>query len=305
MPTLRNFAALLAMLVLSFTMSIATAASATTMSEVLISAENPGKLQSFSRDEYYIRAGGTPPTLEALAADPRKFFRHQMAYEVFKRGFEIQLGESLSDDALKRLLAGNKVRNTRDCVGLIYTPGVDRAGNVSWLIRACAPGEKLLELRVGNKWVAVASMGCLNLINAPVLGPVPAPLMMTGGGFTPPPGCKGTGCNPPPPPPPPPPCTSECEPPPPPPPPPGCKGKDCRPEKPVGQNPGNGKPVGNSPFDGITGNSGKNDANKGSPPAGPMDGQRDDQGPQPGGGQGPSDANGNQGGKNQVKGKKD
>lgn len=41
-------------------------------------------------------------------------------------------------------------------------------------------------------------------------------------------------------------------------------------------NPGNGKHVGNSPFDGITGNSGKNNQNKGAPSAGPMSGQEDD-----------------------------
>ena len=61
---------------------------------------------------------------------------------------------------------------------------------------------------------------------------------------------------------------------------------------PTGQNPGNGKPVGNSRFDGITGNSGQNDPNRGSPRATPMDGQRDDRGPQPGGGDGPSNGGG-------------
>jgi uncharacterized membrane protein YgcG len=321
MSTLR-FATLMLTVLLCTLIGVATKASATTMSEVLISATAPGELKSFSRSEYYIKTGGTPPTLEALAAEPRKFFRHEMAYQVFKRGFEIQLGKRLSDGALQRLLAGNKVK-LRACTSRIYTTGVDRAGNVSWFTRSCAKGEQLLWLQVGNKQVVVASMGCLNLVDAPVIGPVPTPALMTGNGFAPLPACTGDGCTPRKPPvtpeppckgahckpqppvtppeppvckgngcqPQPPSCTTNCEPPEPP----SCKGSSCNPSQPTGQNPGNGKPVGNSPHDGITGNSGKNDAGRGSPKADPMDGQRDDKGAQPGGGQGPSDANGNQG----------
>lgn len=57
-----------------------------------------------------------------------------------------------------------------------------------------------------------------------------------------------------------------------------------------GGNPGNAKPVGNSPWDGITGNSGNNNPG---PSATPMDGQRPDTPyAQPGGkGDGPSNAN--------------
>ncbi len=71
--------------------------------------------------------------------------------------------------------------------------------------------------------------------------------------------------------------------------------EDCRPNceqptDPAGGNPGNGKPVGNSPWDGITGNSGNNNPG---PRAAPMDGQRSDNPfAQPGGkGNGPSNAN--------------
>ena len=65
------------------------------------------------------------------------------------------------------------------------------------------------------------------------------------------------------------------------------------PEDPSGQNPGNNKDVGNSPFDGITGNSGNNGDR--TPNAGPMEGGENDEGEQPGfKGNGPSNANGNQ-----------
>ena len=62
------------------------------------------------------------------------------------------------------------------------------------------------------------------------------------------------------------------------------------PEEPVGGNPGNALPVGNSPWDGITGNSANNG---GGPNAAPMDGQRPDTPyAQPGDkGDGPSSAN--------------
>ncbi|PXW70595.1 hypothetical protein C7964_102489 [Loktanella sp. PT4BL] len=62
------------------------------------------------------------------------------------------------------------------------------------------------------------------------------------------------------------------------------------PEEPEGSNPGNAKPVGNSPWDGITGNSGNNNPG---PRAAPMEGQRTDNPfAQPGDkGDGPSSAN--------------
>lgn len=73
----------------------------------------------------------------------------------------------------------------------------------------------------------------------------------------------------------------------------GACGGDCPPPPPpeeTGGNPGNGKPVGNSPWDGITGNSGNNNPG---PRAAPMEGQEPDSPyPQPGGkGNGPSNAN--------------
>jgi len=122
--------------------------------------------------------------------------------------------------------------------------------------------------------------------------------------FVPPVGCEGNECLPPPPPPVvDPECTVECDDPP-------VVDPECTvdcgndPEDPnepqTCNNPGNGKPVGNSPHDGITGNSGNNDQNRGSPSAGPMDGERDDTATnQPSGGGangGGSNANGNQGG---------
>ncbi|SIT77391.1 hypothetical protein SAMN05421665_0560 [Yoonia rosea] len=75
-----------------------------------------------------------------------------------------------------------------------------------------------------------------------------------------------------------------------------CVDGSCEdPETPVETrgNPGNAKPVGNSPWDGITGNSGNNNPG---PRAGTMDGQRpdfDDDNPydQPGGKTSPSNAN--------------
>lgn len=73
-----------------------------------------------------------------------------------------------------------------------------------------------------------------------------------------------------------------------------CLDDTCPPQEPPSDepefgNPGNAKPVGNSRWDGITGNSGNNNPGPG---AAPMEDQRDDLGAQPGGkGVGPSTAN--------------
>ena len=68
---------------------------------------------------------------------------------------------------------------------------------------------------------------------------------------------------------------------------------DCEPPADTAGNPSNGKPVGNSPWDGITGNSANNSGGSGAPIAATMNGQRSDTPyAQPGGkGNGPSSAN--------------
>lgn len=123
-----------------------------------------GSYQSYVKDPYYLGVGGTPPTLDEFAVNPRAYLRSEAAYLSLKNGFAELLGRSLSDEAFSRLLASDQVRAERYCVGYINTAGITPAGGVKWSVRGCYLGEKLIELKVHNQWQVVASQGCFNLV---------------------------------------------------------------------------------------------------------------------------------------------
>ncbi len=139
----------------------------------------------FVKDKYYLGDGGIPPTLAELAADPREYFRSEEAYLVFKSGFEARLGLQLEDAAFAQILTSDGVRLT-SCQGIISTNGIDILGNTKKFERRCYMGEKLIQVKVDDKWHTVASQGCLNQVFAmraiqpkptkPKPKPAPAPV---------------------------------------------------------------------------------------------------------------------------------
>lgn len=133
-----------------------------------------GSLQSFVTDEYYLGAGGQPPALGDFATNPHSYLRSTAAYNALKKGFAAKLGRTLSDAEFRSILASDQVR-LRKCTGRISTAGISQQGKVGWSTRSCYAGEKLIELRTGDRWQVVASQGCFNLVRPLPVAPKPKP----------------------------------------------------------------------------------------------------------------------------------
>jgi hypothetical protein len=124
--------------------------------------------QSYVKDTFYLGVGGVPPTLEDFAVNPRAYLRSEAAFQSLKQGFETPLNRSLSDAEFSALLASDRVRAELDCVGRITTAGITQAGAIGWSSRDCYFDEKLIELKVDNRWYVVASQGCFNLVESQI-----------------------------------------------------------------------------------------------------------------------------------------
>ncbi len=105
---------------------------------------------SFTKDEYYLGRGGTPPTLSELAETPETYFRSPAT----AAALAAHLGVSLDE-------LGNAFMNLREepCAGRrIRTAGLAPSGAIVRFERACYEGEVLLM----RGSAPVASTGCLN-----------------------------------------------------------------------------------------------------------------------------------------------
>lgn len=136
----------------------------------LLKTDTPsGTMHAFVVPDRRYAAGFEQVTLKDLAADPKAQFRSAAAYEVFKKAFEAHAHYSMTDAEFAKLLNSDRVK-TEDCGGAeITAAAVDDAGNVGWIKRPCNDGEELLSFKVGNNWIIIAAMGCLNPIDQPVL----------------------------------------------------------------------------------------------------------------------------------------
>jgi len=141
------------------------------LSELLTTEAPSGQLHAFAALSHRLAGGFEQVTLEQLAANPKAYFRNDQAYMAFKRSFEIHLNREMSDTAFQKLLSSDRVQ-VRACEGApIRTAGIDDMGRIGWINRDCDDGENLIYVRVGGEWVAVAAMGCLNPLDAPVIRP--------------------------------------------------------------------------------------------------------------------------------------
>jgi len=134
-------------------------------------------LGPFAKNPYYLGRGGTPPTLSALASDPNRYFASRAAYTAV-RDVVAQVGQvSLASDAdWGNFLNSGRVQ-LEACNGArIETSGLRSDGSIGWFSRSCYVGEQLIMVHDGRsgQWVAVASLGCLNLVKkvtAPAMPP--------------------------------------------------------------------------------------------------------------------------------------
>lgn len=123
----------------------------------------------FVKDQYYLIRGGTPASLEQIAANPLAIFRSQLAYDNLRAHIGSMIGRPLSDGDFRSLMRSDDVRLV-SCVGSVDTSGVTDSGRFGFHRRGCYIGEMLIQVRLEDgRWLTVASQGCYN----PVRGEVP------------------------------------------------------------------------------------------------------------------------------------
>lgn len=155
------------------------------LSELLTTEAPEGQLHAFAAPSHRMAGGFEQVTLEELSANPRAYFRNEQSYAAFKRSFEIHLNKQMDDQAFVALLSSDRVEVRACDVSSIRTAGIDDLGRIGWINRACEEGENLIYVKVGQEWVSVAAMGCLNPLDSLVIRPKWLPLE-SDPGITPP-----------------------------------------------------------------------------------------------------------------------
>lgn len=126
----------------------------------------------FVKHQYYLGKGGRQLTLtevaDALERDPLRIFRGQKAVEVFTWAVKVYRPDVSSLADLAKILRDPSQARTTACVGTIDTMAYDAQGAIKWIQRPCYRGELLVEVKVGDSWVAIFSLACLNPLDAPI-----------------------------------------------------------------------------------------------------------------------------------------
>ncbi len=142
-------------------------------------ASAQGSAQSFVQDEFYLgHEGGSPPSLQAFAENPRAYLRSEAAYTALRQRFATVLGRSsLSEEDFTELLNSDQVR-LRSCssFGRFQTMGILTTDVVVQSPRTtCYAGEKFIEVLVHGQWIVAASQGCFNPVTIPPVSVIPPP----------------------------------------------------------------------------------------------------------------------------------
>ena len=138
------------------------------LSSILKTDAPTGPMHAFVVPDHRFAAGYAQLTLQELAKDPKTHFHSPASYEAFKKSFEAHAHYKMTDAEFASFLGSKRVK-TEACNGAsIRTAGIDDAGHIGWIERACTPGEDLISIAVGNTWTVVAAMGCLNPVDEPV-----------------------------------------------------------------------------------------------------------------------------------------
>lgn len=144
---------------------VASHTKAVPLSTVLKSSEPTGPLHAFVVPDHRFAAGFAQVTLSDLAKDPKVHFQSVASYEFFKKSFEAHAHREMTDAQFSKFLHSKRVKTEACNLTSIRTAGIDDAGNLGWIDRACTPGEELIYISVGTTWTVVAAMGCLNPID--------------------------------------------------------------------------------------------------------------------------------------------
>lgn len=120
----------------------------------------------FVKDSHYLGIGRTSAALSQVASEPLHYLRSEAAYNTLRTHLGAYIeGAPLSNAEFRQLLESDRLRLV-PCVGAIKTAGITESGQVGWSVRSCYDAEQLLELKVSDSWIVVASQGCYNPVQS-------------------------------------------------------------------------------------------------------------------------------------------
>lgn len=110
-------------------------------------------------------------SLEQFRTSPRSYFRSEAAFDLIVDYVGDEIGQKLTDSEFIALMRSDRVK-TRACTGSITT-GSFAKNQFHWFDRACRSGELIVQALVGDRWIDLFSLNCLNAVEDRT--PVPPP----------------------------------------------------------------------------------------------------------------------------------
>ncbi len=104
-------------------------------------------------------------TLEQFQGGPRGFFRSEAAFDLLTAYVGEEVGVSLSNEEFIALIQDDSKVRARNCpTSEEIDTGALKGTEFDWLKRNCRPGEQIVQVKLGNRWKDVFSLGCLNAV---------------------------------------------------------------------------------------------------------------------------------------------
>ena len=137
------------------------------MASGLVASPAAAQEQPFIKAQFYKKN----ISLEQFRTSPRSYFRSEAAFDLIVDYVGDEIGQKLTDSEFIALMRSDRVQ-TRACTGSITT-GSFAKDQFHWFDRACRAGERIVQALVGDRWIDLFSLNCLNGVEDKT--PVPPP----------------------------------------------------------------------------------------------------------------------------------
>jgi hypothetical protein len=143
------------------------------------SAEEPGT--PFIKAEYWKEN----ISHQEFKAKPRTYFRSERAFDLMVGYVSGEIGQNLTGSQFIALMRSDQVRARACSTDERITTGFLRGEEFDWETRFCRVGEQIVQYRLGDRWIDLFSLNCLNAVEDQI--PVPPPTPSVAFRYVPPP----------------------------------------------------------------------------------------------------------------------